>query len=84
MTFILLERLKANDWSTEQKRINCPLIFLLASPPCSSRWLEYVKTNPTYWYTLGYAITKAWVLGFISGALSTFGAVAIERLASAD
>jgi hypothetical protein len=33
-------------------------------------WLEFTTESPAYWYILGFAVTRSWIYGVITGAVS--------------
>ena len=34
-------------------------------------WIDFIDKNPAYWYILGFAITRSWLITFFSAGLST-------------
>jgi hypothetical protein len=40
-------------------------------------WTAYIAEAPIYWYIFGFAITRAWIIGFVGGGLSTLAGTAL-------
>jgi hypothetical protein len=45
-------------------------------------WIKFIDEAPCYWYIFGFAITKGWMIGFLSGGIAAvFGALIVSELA---